>query len=198
MGFKTFYLNEKKMLKSKDAWLEWADKVATAYEARPVVEQSMKSSYDALIKHNAKMYKQILSRVDVEFTDDDPYKTYKQMEREVFTTGKMRIFKGDSDNHPFFTEEQNWIFRTVHDYLGHLGARKSFNLQGELSAYISQAKTIPPKAQSALFCEVPAQICMFFARGKQYVNPQKACHLYGIDFINLGVINEEEYQRNFK
>jgi hypothetical protein len=191
-------LNEKKALKTKEDWNIWADKVATAYEARPVVEQSMKASYDALITHNNKMFKQILTRLDIEFSDRDPYKSYKQMKREVGETKSMRIFKGGSAGHPFFTEEENHIFRAVHDYLGHIGGKNSFSLQGELSAYTSQAKTIPPKARKALFCEIVGQICMYFSRGRKFVEIQKSCELYGIDFVNLGVINDELYAKNFK
>jgi len=192
------FLQEKKALKNKEDWMVWADKVATAYEARPVVEQSMRASYQALIDHDNKMFKQILTKLDIVFDEKDPYKSYKQMKRDVKTSNHLKIFTGSSTRHPFFSERDNHIFRAVHDALGHIGGGHTFSLQGELSAYTQQAKTIPPKARKALFCEVPAQICMYFARGSQYVQEQKACELYGIDFINLGIIDEEEYQKNFR
>jgi hypothetical protein len=189
-------MNEKKVLSSKAEWMEWARRLTEAYEARPVLESSIKSSYDALNASNHKMYKQILSRVDVEFVDDDPYQNYKTMEDQVFKTKKLKIYKGGS-KHPFFSEEDNWIFRTVHDYLGHLAGKFSFSLQGELSAYNKHVRIAPVKARPALFCEVPCQIAYYYTR-KSYVPVQKACHLYGFDFVNIGVINEEEYQKNFK
>lgn len=189
-------LEEKKMLHSKVDWLEWAARVTEAYDARPIVESSMKSSYDALNEINHKMYKQLLSRVDVEFVDDDPYRNYKTMEREVLKTKTLKIFKGGS-KHPFLSEEDNWIFRTVHDYLGHLAGHNSFSLAGELSAYTKHVRLAPPKARPALFCEVVGQIAYYYTK-KTFVPVQKACHLYGFDYVNLGLIDEKEYQKNFK
>ena len=194
--YESLMLNEKKVLSSKADWLKWAARLTEAYDARPVIESSMRKSYDALNESNHKMYKQILSKVDVEFVDDDPYRNYKTMEQEVFKTNKLKIFKGGS-KHPFFSEEDNWIFRTVHDYLGHLAGHFKFSLQGELSAYQKHVKIAPVAARPALFCEVPAQIAYYYTK-HTFVTNQKACHLYGFDFVNLGIIDETEYLKNFE
>jgi hypothetical protein len=56
---------------------------------------------------------------------------------------------------PYFSKEDNWIFRAVHDYYTHIITKtEDFDLRGELRAYNTHAKLVPPDALPALFTEV--------------------------------------------
>jgi hypothetical protein len=54
----------------------------------------------------------------------------------------------------------------------------------------------PKAALPALFSEIVGQVSVAIVRGK-FPSPQKACVLYGFDYTNVGVIDEDEYQRNW-
>jgi len=178
---------------------QYAQKVATAYEARPTMEHQYVNSWKVLISNLKNMYKKLQSAFDFEFTEKDPYPSMEQMRKDVKETGKLKIYTGES-KHPIWTEEENHIFRAVHDALGHLAGYKKnkghkFDLRGELGVYNRQIKVVSPKARIALFTELVGQVCTSIVTGKFPV--QKVCKLWGFDYVNIGVIDEIEYQNNF-
>ncbi len=150
-----------------------------------------------------KMFKQIQSRVSVEFVEEDPYKDDVDMRRQVGETGVLKIWKGGTD-HPIFDSELNLKLRAVHDYMAHiqaLGHRGTgFDMRGELQAYNTHLKTIPPAAAPALFTEVIGQASFFLNYGD--FPKQKIVLLPGFDYFNLGVvdgydiINKELYKED--
>lgn len=168
---------------------DYAKAVAEAYEAAPTVSPEVVDSYKVLAKHNEKMFYQLLTRFDIEFRDEDSYRSFKELKKEVDKSGLLKVYKG-GDAHPLWTPEQNWMFRAVHDLLGHLaGTGHSFSLRGELAAYNQHLKIVPAKAVPALFSEVVGQVCYYYVN-KRYA-PQKACYLHGFDFYNVGVLDTE-------
>lgn len=185
----------KLVLKNYD---EWGKRVSDAYQSRPDFEAQYVSSWRALIPHIDKLFKQLQSKYEIEFVDEDPYKSYEDMEKE-YTEGKLRIFTGFS-KHPIFTEEQNWKFRAVHDALGHQAgfskkSGKGFSFKDEVAVYNRHVKMIPPAGRLALFTEVVGQASVFINTGN--FPTQKICKLHGFDYVNLGKIDEDEYQLNF-
>lgn len=168
---------------------------AKAYLARPDFEPSAVYSWKALSKHIDTMFDRLQSRVEVIFTEKDPYPNFKAMVKDIRENKRMMIFTGSSD-HPVFSHEQNWRFRAVHDYIAHAGGEHEFTLRGEMAAYNRHVKLAPPAARLALFVEIPAQTCAFCYTGK--FGGQKVCNLYGFDFVNVGEYDEREYQRNFR
>lgn len=189
------FINEKIAHVDLDAY---AKQVATAYEDAPDKETgkidfevdgtkysgTIQDFWSALNQSNKKLYKQILSKYKIEFVDEDPYETAQQMRKEVEETKVLKVYKGDSA-HPFFSPEDNWIFRTVHDYYTHIATHtENFDLRGELRAYNTHSKLVPPMALPALFTEVVGQVCYNIVNKK--FPKQKMAVLHGFDFKNIG------------
>lgn len=176
----------------------FAKRVADAYDEAPTKQSgsitvtiggkeykgTVEDFWKALNDSNHKLYKKILSRYDVEFVDNDPYETAEQMRKEVEESGVLKIYKGDS-SHPYFSEEDNWIFRTVHDYYTHIIHGENFNLRGELRAYNTHSKLVPPMALPALFTEVVGQVCYAITNSGKFPE-QKMVVLDEFDFKTVG------------
>jgi len=187
-------VTSKLVLKKYD---DYADKVGAAYMARPNHEGQYVGSWKALAKHTDKMYKQVLTRIGVEFTAEDPYKDFDEMKKDVEETGVLKTFTGASE-HSVWSEEENWLFRTVHDAVIHLaGKGHPFTLRGELGAYNRHYKIAPHAARDALFTEIVGQVCTYWYRGEKFDFPQKVCKLWGFDYNKVGVIDEIAYKKNF-
>jgi hypothetical protein len=143
-------------------------------------------SYQDLQPFVEKMFRQMQSKVKVEFVDEDPYTGDKHMKREVAATGILKIWKGGTE-HQIFSHEFNLKFRAVHDWMAHIQRDTNFGMKGEIQAYNNHLKTIPPSGAPALFTEVVGQAAYFNAYG--YFPKQKIALLRGFDYINLGAVS---------
>lgn len=179
-------------------YTEYSKLVADAYDARPVRDPEGKASYSALLAHARKMFKQLLSRIRIEFVDaPEPYKDAADMTKRVNEEGVMYVSTLFSENLASgWSPKDNWIFRAVHDYIVHIGGHHDFSLRGEIGTYNRHAKLVPPAALPALFSEVVGQVAYAIVRGR-FPSPQKACVLYGFDYRAVGRVNPAEYERNF-
>jgi hypothetical protein len=194
--FENFSINEKLALANYD---EYAELVAKAYEEAPVYDETVVDSYKALIESIKKMFKQLQSKVKVEFVEYDPYETRDEMAKDVEDNKLLRISKLYNE-HPIFTEEENLMLRTVHDYYTHIIANQDFGLRGELKAYNTHARLAPPAALPALFTEIVGQVCYAIVHGTTDENglftanfaPQKICKLDGFDYRNVGEVEGRE------
>lgn len=191
----------------REDYLDYAEEVARAYEARPVRDKRVIPSYKSLIKSNNILYKRLQSRIDIEFTpeyapdNEIGYSSTEEMIRRVEETGKLMVDTKYSDNHPVFSQEQNWKFRAVHDAYTHYQRGKKisgmkFDLRGELQTYNLHKDLAPNSARAALFSEVVGQVCYEITTGN-FPDPQKACYLFGFDFKHVGEIDREKYKKNF-
>ena len=169
--------------------------VARAYLARPRFEESAVPSWVALRDSTDRLFRQMSRRIDVRFVDQDPYPDFEAMRRDVEENRRMLIWTGASD-HGVWTPEENWRFRAVHDYMVHLAGGHPFTLRGEMAAYNRHVKIAPPRARLALFVEVVGQVCTYMFLNSQFAE-QKICQLYGFDFVNVGLWDADEYERNF-
>jgi len=186
----------KLVLKSYD---EYAHLVSDAYLALPKYEAEYVPSWKALAANLKTLYKRLQSQFTFEFTDEDPYKSYEEMKKDVKKTGVLKIYKGHSE-HPVWTPEENHLFRAVHDAMGHLaGYQKNkghaFNLRGELGVYNRTTKLVSKSAQLALFTEVVGQACTSIVTGD--FPTQKICKLKGFDYTYVGKVDDAEYALNF-
>jgi len=169
--------------------------VAQAYLARPVFEESAAPAWVALRDNTNRLFKQMSRKVNVVFTEQDPYPDFEAMQRDIENNRRMLIWTGASD-HGVWTPEENWRFRAVHDYMVHLAGGHLFTLRGEMAAYNRHVKIAPPRARPALFAEVVGQVCTYLYLDNQFP-PQKICQLYGFDYVNVGLWNAVDYERNF-
>ena len=141
-----------------------------------------------------KFFNIIESKVKVEFVDGDPYQTAEQMREEIKETKTLKVMK-DFSEHPFFSQEENWKFRAVHDWFTHVITKQPFTRKGELSAYNTHIKMFPPSTWPALFTEIIGQVCYQTKKGAFGV--QKVAILKGFDYKNIGrvegyVLNNKE------
>jgi hypothetical protein len=195
------HLNEKLVFGSNEKIKEYAYLIYTAYVSAP--EEDMSASYNALKKSNEILFKRMMSKIDVNFTDrydDIGYGDANDMVARIKDSGVLHVDTRYSDNNPYFTEEENWIFRAVHDYYTHnLRGKKfkqsyNFNLKGEFQTYNTHAKLAPTDALPALFTEVICQISFEVITGA-FPDPQKSAFIRGVDMKNLGIIS---FQSNAK
>jgi hypothetical protein len=186
-----FPLSEKLVLSN---YKEYQKKVSDAYLARPKMETQYLSSWKALAQHAVHMFDQIATRIDIEFTKEDPYPNYQAMAKDIDQNHHMAIFSGGT-KHPVFTEDENLKLRAVHDYMIHFGGGHEFGLRGEIGAYNRHAKVAPKAALLALFTEVVGQACVSLETGT--FPEQKICKLWGFDLIEVGKIEENDYLKNF-
>jgi len=162
---------------------EFCERVAKAYDAAPYIDPDEVWRWHKLADHVRKMYRQMLSRVEVGFVDGQPYEDAEQMARDVGRTGVLLISREGND-HPVFDPETNLQFRAVHDYVVHLQQDSDFSELGELRAYNLHRRLAPPDTWPALFTEVAAQACYVNSRGEFPV--QKVAVLPGFDFYRVG------------
>ena len=184
-------LDEKLMLRpGPNGWEKYAELVGKAYLAAPKFEERAVVHFEALTPFIEKMFKQISSRVEIQFVDYHPYTDAQQLRDEVAQTGIMKIATIDAE-HDIFDEATNAKFRAIHDYMSHIQAIGSrgteFSLRGELAAYNTHLKTIPKQAIPALFTEVVGQVCANFVQGGTFAE-QKICLLDGFDYEKIGVV----------
>jgi hypothetical protein len=167
---------------------DFADDVAAAYKAAPEIELGVEKYWDALNQSNHKLFDHIKSKYKVEFVDEDPYVSAEEMRREADDTGILKIYKGES-NHPYFSDKDNWIFRAVHDYYTHIATHtENFDLRGEVRAYNTHMKLVPPMARPALFTELIGQVCFAIKYGN--FPKQKMALLPGFDYEVVGQYNK--------
>jgi hypothetical protein len=168
--------------------------VGAAYLARPDFEKAAVPSWIALRDHTNRLFKQMAREVDVVFVDVDPYPDFDALKRDIEKNRQMLIWTGASD-HAVWSPEENWRFRAVHDYMIHLAGDHPFSLRGEMGAYNRHVKLAPPLARAALFTEVVGQVCVYTLLND--FAPQKIAKLYGFDYVNVGLWDSVEYQRNW-
>jgi len=180
-------LTEKLLLKDgPNGWQLYGQLVADAYEAAPEYDPAAAPAFSKIEPFIEKMFQRILSKVDVEFVEYDPYPDPNVMCDDA-RNGFLKIFSGGT-SHPIFSHENNLKFRAIHDYMSHCQpagwSGTGFDQKGEIQAYNAHLHTIPPAAAPALFTEVVGQASYYLHRGN--FPEQKIAFLSGFDYFNIG------------
>jgi hypothetical protein len=208
---KKIKLEEKLVLKG-ESWDKYIKIVAKAYKDAPDFEQSEVWRWDKLRDSNYVLWKRLLSKVDIIFVSNDvaykdntkdikilekdykieylenqPYETAEEMKKDYIDNGVLKI-SIDYSVHPIFTVVDNIIFRTVHDFIVHILTDTDFSGYGEIKAYNSHAKLLPPDARPAAFTEVVGQASYFLTYGE--FPKQKITILDGFDFLEVGKVKD--------
>lgn len=96
--------------------------------------------------------------INVEVTQENPYETPHQLREDVIKNNRLKVLSTESTgSHSFFTNEENDMFRAVHDAFGHLAIGRNFSREGEEAAYGSHSKMFTDDALPALVSETRAQ-----------------------------------------
>ena len=155
------------LLRSDDEALRYGTMVADAYLDAPSFDESQAWRWKLLIDHVERLFERIQRRkqgVKVVYVEGQPYADERELQRGVEETGILYV-STDFNTHPIFTPEQNLKFRAVHDYMTHIARDVTFGLRGEIAAYNTHAKMVPPDAVPALFTEVLGQASTFITKG---------------------------------
>lgn len=124
-------------IKSQAGLIAYCIVVAESYDNASVYDNSAKKHWIALRDHTVNvLYPKIAkSGIKIEFTAGDPYGAdigaedvkdqLRFMLYDIAFNKRLKIYTGDSD-HPVFTEKENWLFRSVHDYFTHGNLLKNF------------------------------------------------------------------------
>jgi hypothetical protein len=204
-------ITEKLILKN---WDKYVELVSQAYLDAPDFEPDVTSHWEILKESNYKLFKRLLSKVDVIFTSEnksevgsvnilgrkfpiiylpssEQYKTQQEMKSDYENTGKLKISIDYSD-HPIFSVKDNIVFRTVHDFIVHILGNHGFGAKGEIASYNRHAKLAPPDALPALFTEVVGQACVTIATNS--FPKQKITVLKGFDYTQVGKVDDYDVE----
>lgn len=93
-----------------------------------------------------------------EYMHDDPYPNSAAMMHDLGTRKKIKVFKtGEGQTHPMLSDEENDMFRFVHDVFGHGMHGHQFGPKGEDNAYRDHAAMFTPLARRAMATETRGQ-----------------------------------------
>lgn len=198
-------LNEKISLIKYDAY---AKLVAHAFKAAPKYEATATKHWDALAQSSNKLFKRLLSDVEIIFTTSephregdvvicvdkvipiqmvtDPYETAAGMRNDYLRHGRL-FMSCDFDTHPYLTYSEFMAFRVVHDFIVHIQGKKDFGSKGEIQAYNLHARLAPPMARAAIFTEIVGRANHQMVFGT--FPDAKVAVLHGFDLTNVGQVD---------
>jgi len=138
--------------------------IAKDFQAAPLYDKSAEPSFRAMAEETKRQY-EFMTRpraqggmgITHEVTSGDPYRTSRDMMNDV-AGGRIRtLATATTGEHPFFTNDENDMFRAVHDVFGHAGSGRNFNAAGEEAAFRSHYNMFSPAAQGAMATETRGQ-----------------------------------------
>jgi hypothetical protein len=153
-----------------------AEGIAKDYMAAPSFDRLAIPSYRALADETKRQF-DFMTRptnqgglgISVDVTKTDPYtKLSKDGQRELPDPKGMRddvlnnrhisvLSTQTTGGHPLLTNDENDMFRAVHDVFGHAATGRAFDAHGEEAAYRSHASMFSPLARVAMTTETRGQ-----------------------------------------
>jgi len=153
-----------------------AVRIADAYDELPVDDPKAYKAYTALATEVEAQFDYMTKTmgIKVEFVDEDPYKTSREMFADV-SKGTLKVLRtASTGSHPFFTDDQNDKFRAVHDFFGHAATGRGFGQDGEESAWVHHSQMFTETARAALTTETRGQNSWYNTRGKGFAEQKVA------------------------
>ncbi len=133
----------------------WFDKVpdqsdnSEVRRCYSVLINEVKIQWDLLIKEYS-------MKVEAFLDDFVPYKDSAEMMSDVRDNHHMWVYDGGED-HSLLTRRENFMFRMVHDAMGHCQNGYEFGQRGEKNAFQEHCKMFSPDARRALSAETNMQ-----------------------------------------
>ncbi len=144
--------------------LAFATRVTNAYAAESRrVDAPFAFSWQALMAHSREVYAAVRSLLTIEFSTRTVYLGPEDIIADV-ERGRLEINTEHCD-HPLWTQEENLIFRVVHDLLPHVLYLRPFSLEGEVLAFHDHVRRAPPEARLALFTEIFGYAAIRYSTG---------------------------------
>lgn len=131
--------------------------------------------------------------ISVDVTPQDPYgrESYhtvvNELRNDVNQNNHMSVLSTKATGgHPFFSNDENDMFRAVHDTFGHLGSGRGVDRDGEDAAFRKHSEMFSPLARGALTTETRGQNSWLHGRGQGEFPEQK-----------VGLLPEQMRSANF-
>lgn len=139
---------------------EMRHEMARLYDNLPKHDPEAEPSYEQFRKEVKAQYRVLQAMgITVEFTADDPYRTSKDMFRDLDVNWRLKVYTG-GDRHQTLGFD-NFRFRAIHDYFGHYVSRANFSADGEEKAWENHSKMFSPLARRAMTSETRGQNSWF-------------------------------------
>lgn len=182
---------------------QWFDSAVSAPN-----DPAVQEAYRAFADETRRQYEFLLSRgITFEFVDADPYKNSAEMMRDVAENNRLKVLKTEAGMHPLLTEEENDMFRAVHDFFGHAKEGHQFGQLGEENAYRVHSAMYSPQARPAMATETrgqnswvnnqPANVTKpgsVYAEQKVALMPEEFLGEYPIERVVPEVVTNVEFQ----
>ena len=139
-------------------------RIARDYERAPMFDPKAVPNFRAMADETKEQFDYMTkprSRgglgVDVSVTKEDPYKRAADMMKDA-NEGKFKVLSSaQTGGHPYFTNDENDMFRAVHDFFGHAATGRGFDPHGEEAAFRSHFAMFSPAARPAMATETRGQ-----------------------------------------
>lgn len=177
--------------------------IGNAYGRLPAFDAGAVPAYQAMREETARQFDHMTKPrskgglgLDVQITKEDPYgsggdinKIFSELHHDVRENQRIQALStASTGGHPFFTNDQNDMFRAVHDVYGHLGSGRGVDHNGEEAAFQKHAQMFSPLARQAMATETRGQNSHLRLHGdfpEQKVALLPA-HMQGLQFNRLG------------
>ena len=153
-----------------------AEGIARNYLAAPSYDKAAEPHYKSLVEETKRQF-DFMTRpthqgglgMSFEVTKEDPYSRVSMrtgrtipdprgMMRDVEQNRRIKVLATETTgSHPYMTNDENDMFRGVHDFFGHAASGRGFDPHGEEAAYRSHRSMFSPMARGALTTETRAQ-----------------------------------------
>lgn len=160
------------------------EELGLAYADMPSIDERILPSYRAMVEETQRQFDDLtLPRkrgglgVDVSVSPTDPFDVttepgLRQMLDDLQQRRLAVLSTEATGGHPVMSNEQNDMFRAVHDAFGHAATGRGFGPHGEEAAFRAHSAMYPREALPALTAELRAQNAFLNQNG--YFGPQKA------------------------
>lgn len=169
--------------------------VARAYDRLPEFDRSALPAYHAMRREVGRQFDHLTAPrsrggmgFQVDVSDEDPYGGVGGVDGKPGGNGIPDLFRDigrrhisvlstrATGGHPVFSDDENDMFRAVHDVFGHAGTGRSVDRHGEDAAYRKHAAMFSPLARAALATETRGQNHAMIAHNGEF-QPQKVALL---------------------
>lgn len=176
--------------------------IGRAYDSLPEFDRSAVPAYKRMAEETGRQFDFLTKPrskggmgIDVEVTNDDPYQEngipgiINNVRSDIRNNNRIKVLSTrTTGGHPVFTDDQNDMFRAVHDVFGHLGSGRGVDMHGEEAAYQKHSRMFSPLARQAMATETRGQNAALHLHGgfqeqKVALLPQ---HLQSLQFASRG------------
>ena len=191
-----------------------SDRVGQAYLQMPQFDRAAVPAYRAMREEVGRQF-DFMTRpehkgglgMSVNVSSNDPYQEggeneiYRRFRNDVVNNRNIDVLSTHTTGgHPFFSNDENDMFRAVHDVFGHLGSGRAIDRHGEDAAYQKHSEMFSPLARQALASETRGQngalhLTGSFQDQKVALLPQ---HMQSMQFMRAGTTGAERNEAAFE